>query len=150
MNNTVYETVKEFKNKYPMTIAWRLKAHAKIINKHLNKDEKILFAFAAQKNDNPLDIISTHIVVITNNRILLGQKRLLFGYLFSSITPDLFNDIKVKMGIIWGKIYIDTVKEFVVLSNIQKEALPEIETAVSQYIIEEKKDFAKRASEESV
>ena len=33
---TIYEMVKEFARKYPGTIAWRKKAHAKIIKKHLN------------------------------------------------------------------------------------------------------------------
>lgn len=144
MRSLVYEQVKKFKKKYPMTIAWRLKQHSKIIEKHLNSDETVLYAFAAQKNDNPIDIITTNVIVITNKRIMLGEKRLLFGYFFSAITPDMFNDIKVKMGLIWGKIYIDTVKEFVTLSNIQKEALTEIETAVSNYIITEKKKYAKQ------
>lgn len=143
MEGIVYQKVKEFKQKYPMTISWRLKKHAKVVEKHLSSDEKVLYAFAAQKNDNPLDIITTNVIVITDKRILLGQKRLLFGYFFSSITPDMFNDIKVKMGIIWGKIFIDTVKEFIKLSNIQKEALSEIENAVSQYVIKEKKEYAK-------
>lgn len=144
MRSLVYEQVKKFKKKYPMTIAWRLKQHSKIIEKHLNSDETVLYAFAAQKNDNPIDIITTNVIVITNKRIMLGEKRLLFGYFFSAITPDMFNDIKVKMGLIWGKIYIDTVKEFVTLSNIQKEALTEIEIAVSNYIITEKKKYAKQ------
>lgn len=141
MESLVYKKVKEFKKKYPLTISWRLKAHSKIIEKHLNKDEEILYAFAAQKNDNPVDIITTNVIAITTKRIMIGQKRLLFGYFFNSITPDLFNDIKVKMGIIWGKIYIDTVKEFVTLSNIQKEALTEIETAISDYIVTEKAKY---------
>ncbi len=144
MEDTVYQKVREFKNKYPMTISWRLKAHSKIIQKHLNPDEQIIYAFAAQKNDNPLDIITTNVVVITNKRILLGQKRLLFGYFFSAITPDMFNDIKVKMGIIWGKIYIDTIKEFIKLSNIQKGALSEIETVISDYVMEEKQKYPKK------
>ena len=150
MESIVYRKVKEFKKKYPMTIAWRLKAHSKIIDKHLNTDEEVIFAFAAQKNDNPLDIVSTNIIVISNKRIILGQKRLLFGYFFSSITPDLFNDVKVKMGLVWGKIYIDTVKEFVALSNIQKEALREIETAISEYIVTEKQKYAKPEKHENV
>lgn len=141
MESLVYKKVKEFKKKYPLTISWRLKAHSKIIEKHLNKDEEILYTFAAQKNDNPVDIITTNVIAITTKRIMIGQKRLLFGYFFNSITPDLFNDIKVKMGIIWGKIYIDTVKEFVTLSNIQKEALTEIETAISDYIVTEKAKY---------
>lgn len=146
MKNSVYKKVREFKNKYPFSISWRLKKHSEIIEKHLNPGEKIVYAFAAQKNDNPLDIITTNVIVLTDQRILLGQKRLLFGYFFTVITPDLFNDLKVNMGILWGKIYIDTVKEVVKLSNIQKEALPEIETNVTRYMMEEKKKYMKQGS----
>jgi len=142
---SVYEELKKFKKKYPMTISWRLKKHAKIIEKHLNPDEEVLYAFAAQKNDNPLDIITTYAVVITNKRILLASKRVLFGYFLISITPDLFNDLSVKMGIIWGKVIIDTVKEVVTLSNIQREALDEIETAVTEYMMEEKQKYKQKA-----
>lgn len=141
MGNIVYDKIREFKNKYPMTIAWRLKRHSDIINIHLNKDEYVEYAFAAQKNDNPFDIITTAAVVLTNQRILIGQKRLLFGYFYKAITPDLFNDLSVKMGLIWGKVYIDTVKELVKLSNIQREALPEIETAITEYMMKEKKKY---------
>ncbi len=137
----VYEKMVAFKRRYPMTISWRLKQHAKIIDTHLNPDEEVKFAFAAQKNDNPLDIITTYAVVLTNKRILLGQKRLIFGYFFKAITPDMFNDLTVKMGIIWGKVIIDTVKEKVVLSNIQREALDDIETAITSYMMEEKSKY---------
>ena len=146
MESVVYKKVKEFKRKYPMTVSWRLKAHCKIVDMHLNPGDVVKYAFAAQKNDNALDIITTYVVVLTNKRILLAQKRLLFGYFFTAITPDLFNDLKVVMGIIWGKVYIDTVKEFVPLSNIQKEALPEIETCITEYMMIEKRKYAKRAA----
>ena len=33
---TVYEKLLEFKNKYPGTIAWRLKKHAAVVEKYLN------------------------------------------------------------------------------------------------------------------
>ena len=49
MNNSKgynsYEFVKEFMKKYPMTIAWRLKRHCKVIDQFLNPGEKILYAF---------------------------------------------------------------------------------------------------------
>lgn len=138
---SVYEQLKEFKTKYPLTVSWRLKQHAKIIEKHLNPGEEVQYAFAAQKNDNPLDIITTYAIVLTNKRILLGQKRLLFGYFFTAITPDMFNDLTVKMGIIWGKVTIDTIKEEVVLSNIQSGALDEIETNITEYMMEEKQKY---------
>ena len=138
---TVYEQLKQFKTKYPMTVSWRLKQHAKIIEKHLNPGEEVQYAFAAQKNNNPLDVITTYAVVLTNKRILLGQKRLLFGYFFTAITPDMFNDLTVKMGIIWGKVIIDTIKEEVVLYNIQRGALDEIETNITEYMMKEKQKY---------
>ena len=44
---------------------------------------------------------------------MIATKRVLWGYFLITITPDMFNDLKVCGGFIWGKIYIDTVKEFV-------------------------------------
>ncbi|MFI3307263.1 MAG: PH domain-containing protein [Mycoplasmatota bacterium] len=137
--NKVLEMAKDFKKKYPFTISWRLKKHAKIVNKHLNPGEKVTYVFAAQKNDNPLDIITTNLVVLTNKRLILATKRVVFGYFFTTITPDMFNDLKVKMGIFWGKINIDTINEQVLISNIQKEALPEIETKITEFMMKEKK-----------
>ncbi len=136
---SIYELLVESKRKYPATVAWRLKQHAKIIEMHLNPGEKVLYAFAAQKNDNPFDIITTSAIVLTNKRIMLARKRLLFGYFFTAITPDLFNDLKVTLGLIWGRIYIDTIKEFVAVSNIDRHALPEIETKITEFMMEEKR-----------
>lgn len=141
MNPNVYKEASIFKKRYPFTIAWRIKAHSKIIEKHLNPGEQVLYVFAAQKNDNPLDIITSYVCALTNRRLILAQKRLFFGYFFTSVTPDLFNDLKVNMGIFWGKIYIDTAKELVCLSNIQKDALTEIETNITEYMMEEKKKY---------
>lgn len=140
---TVYEQALEFKNKYGMTVAWRLKKNSNVIQKHLNPDEKVLYVFAAQKNNNPFDIISTAVVALTDKRLLIGRKRVVFGYFLDSITPDLFNDMKVLSGIIWGKIHIDTMNEYVTLSNISKSALPEIETKISSYMMDEKRKLVK-------
>lgn len=142
--NEVYNKVKEFKKKYHSTVAWRLKAHSKVIEKHLNPGETVNYVFAAQKNYNSLDLFSTYVVALTNKRILLAQKRVLFGYLFLAITPDMFNDLTVNSGLIWGKVYIDTVKETVILSNISKSALDEIETMVTEYMMAEKKKYVER------
>ena len=133
--------VSSFKNKYPLTIAWRLKKNSSVVERYLNPDEKILYAFVAQKNNNPIDITSTAVIALTNKRIMIGRKRVVFGYFLDSITPDMFNDLKVLNGIIWGKIHLDTVKEFVTLSNISKNALNEIETKISSFMMEEKKKY---------
>ena len=141
MKRTVYDAVKEFNQKYPLSVGWRLKRHCKVIEQFLNPDEEVLYAFFAQKNDNPLDIIKTYVIALTSKRILIGTKRVVFGYFYTTITPDMFNDLKVHSGIIWGKVYLDTVKEYVTLSKIQKDALDEIETKVTEYMIEEKKKY---------
>ncbi|MBE6153000.1 MAG: hypothetical protein E7166_02060 [Firmicutes bacterium] len=138
---SIYSFLKEFKRKYPFTISWRLYQNSKVIEQHINSDEKVIYAFAAQKNDNPFDIVTTCVVAITNKRILIGQKRVLFGYFYYSITPDMFNDLSIQMGLLWGKVCIDTVKEEIYLSNIQKEALIEIETQISELMMEEKKKY---------
>ena len=72
----------------------------------------------------------------SNKRLIIGRDRVVIGYFFDSITPDMFNDLKVKSGIIWGKIEIDTVKEFTVLTNIDKRALTEIEREVGSAMLE--------------
>lgn len=139
----VYEQALAFKRKYPGTIAWRLKAHSKVVQMHLSSNEDVEYVFACQKNAHSYEIFRTFVVVVTNERIIIAQKRLLFGYLFISITPDLYNDLTVIMGIIWGKICIDTVKEVVQLSNIQKQALPEIEKNISQFMMNAKKEYTR-------
>lgn len=145
----IYEMLLHFRRKYPLTVVWRLKKHAKIASLHLNPDEKILYAFAGQKNDSPFEIFNTYIVVLTSKRILLATKRVIFGYFLVSITPDMFNDLTVNMGLIWGKIHIDTIKEVVHLSNLQREALPEIETVITEYMMEEKKKYATPLTQEN-
>lgn len=138
--SSVYKLAMRFKMKYPGTVAWRIKKNSSVIEKHLNPGEEVLYAFVAQKNDNPLDIVSTAVVALTNKRILVGRKRVVFGYFLDSITPDMFNDLKIKGGLFWGKVYIDTLNELVVLSNISNQALPEIETKLSTYMMEMSKE----------
>lgn len=61
-----------------------------------------------------------------------------------AITPDMFNDFTVKAGIIWSKLYIDTIKETVLLSNVSKAASAEIETQITEHMMNGKKEYAKR------
>ena len=140
----VYNQIREFKRKFKSTIAWRVKAHSKVIEKHLNPGEDVTFSFAAQGDRSSLEIFNTYAVVLTNKRILLAQKRVVFGYTFLAITPDMFNDLTVYSGLIWGKVYIDTVKETVIFSNISKDALDEIETQITEYMMSEKKKYMQK------
>lgn len=147
MNNSVYDKIMEHAQKYPGTVAWRKKAHAKVIEKHLNDGEVVLYSFCCQKGFSSLELFNTYAVAITSKRILMAQKRVLFGYLLLSITPDMFNDLTIKTGLIWGKACIDTVKEVVVLSNLSKSSVDAIETAITEYMMSEKKKYVKIAKE---
>lgn len=140
----VYELAREFKRKYPSTVAWRIKAHSKVIEKHLNPDEEVLYVFLGQKNKSSFDFTNTNVIALTNKRLLFATKRVMFGYFFTSVTPDMFNDLTVKQGMFWGRIVIDTVKEEIRLSNIDKNALPEVETHITEYMMEEKKKYGIR------
>ena len=137
----VYNEILKFKSKYPGGISWRIKKHAEVIEEYINPDEKIIYAFCAQKNEKFTDIFNTFAVVLTNKRIMLGHKRLLFGSFYYTITPDLYNDMQIFKGIIWGKISIDTIKELVVLTNLPKRSLDEIETKISEFMMEAKKQY---------
>ncbi|MBR3199692.1 MAG: PH domain-containing protein [Bacilli bacterium] len=139
--NEIYKKVIDFKRRYPTTIAWRLRAHSKLAEELINNDEEVLYAFAAQKAPNSFNILSTFVFVLTDKRIVLAQKRLFYGYFYYSITPDMFNDLTLRMGMIWGKAVIDTVKEQVYLTNLSSGALREIETVLSKYMIQKKREL---------
>ena len=68
-NNIIYEKAKEFKRKYPRTIAFRIKAHAKIAAKYIGTDEEVKYVFLGQKNSNSYEIINTNIIILTDKRL---------------------------------------------------------------------------------
>ena len=51
-----YNRVSEFLKKYPLTIAFRLSKHVKILDKPLNEGAEVFYVFPAQKNPNGFDI----------------------------------------------------------------------------------------------
>ena len=140
---SVVQHVKRFKKKYPLTIAWRLKSNAKIVDMHLNPDEEVKYVFTGQKNNKFYDLFSTGVIAITNKRILIGRKRVIFGYMLDSVMPYMYNDLNIRSGLIWGKVVIDTIKEEIIFSNIDKAALNEIETNISESMIALKRKYPK-------
>ena len=138
---STYEIVKKFKKKYPITIAWRIKKHADLVDKNLNPGEKVLYAFAAQNDLNHASIINTAVLAVTNERLIVSQDRIIIGYKVITVTPEQYNDTQINAGIIFGTISIDTLKETINFSNISKKALTEIQKNISTYMIETKKKF---------
>ena len=138
----IYDQVAMFKAKYPGTITWwRLKKHAKVVEEHINPDEEPLFSFAGQKTHETWDFFSTAVLTVTNKRILVAQDHILTGYTLNSVPPDMYNDLEVYAGILWGRVTIDTIKEKIVFTNIDKKALAEIETQISSHMMEEKQKY---------
>lgn len=142
---STYEIVKKFKNKYPGTICWRTKKHAKLVDENLYPDEVVNYAFAAQNNTSHGSIFDTAVLAITNKRLIIAQDYVLVGYELNSITPDLYNDMQIHAGIIWGMITIDTMKETIYFSNLSKQALPEIQKEITSYMMEAKTKYYKKA-----
>lgn len=141
-NRTCYDFVKLFKKKYPWCMTWyRLKKHCKIVDEHINPGEKIQYVVAGQLDNNHFSWFNTGLLVLTTDRLIVAQNRLLVGYKFSSITPDLYNDLTIDAGLIWGMLTVDTVKEKVFISNLDNRCLGEIETVISTFMMEEKKKY---------
>ncbi len=137
----VYDLARLQRIKNPGTVCWRMKKHAEIVERHLNPGEEPIYVFCGQKNDKFYDIFTSCVVVLTNRRILIGQKRVFWGYFLNAITPDLYNDMQVYQGLIWGKVTIDTIKEYIVITNLSKRSLPEIETNISEFMMEAKQKY---------
>ena len=112
--NNVYEKVLEFKNKFPGTVAWRLKKHCEVIEGYINPDEYVLYAFCGQKNEKWYDLFTSCVIVLTNKRLLIGQKRVVFGSIYTQITPDLYNDMRIYRGLLFGKI---TIAAFIIRTD---------------------------------
>lgn len=139
MSKRVYKLAKRFKTKYFGTVAFRIRAHSDVVEEHINPDEKVLYVFCGQKGGSNKEIFSSCVVALTNQRIIIGTKRILWGYFLTTITPELFNDLKVQSGIIFGRVLIDTAKEKLAISNLGKGSLKEVESAISTYMNKYKK-----------
>lgn len=140
IKSEVLKKLYEYTSNNPGGVAWRLPKHCAIVEKHLNQDEEVLFVFAAQKNNDFYDIFTTCVVALTNKRLIVAQKRVLWGYFLKSITPEMFNDLSVYQGLIWGKVKIDTIKEEVILSNVSKLGLDDIETNITMHMMKGKEN----------
>ena len=144
----VYDQVCMFKAKYPGTITWwRLRKHSKVVEEHLASDEEPLYSFAGQKTPDVFDFFSTAVLTVTNKRLLIGQDHIITGYTLISITPDMFNDLTAYSGLLFGRVTIDTVKERVFFSDLDKKSLPEIENAITNNMMEQKQKYAARTND---
>ena len=62
----------------------------------------------------------------------------------ADIPKEYNNDLKVIKGLIWSNIEIDTIKEHVYISNLDPKAADDIETAITEFMMSEKKKYGKK------
>ena len=105
---SVYELVLEFKQRHPFTIAWRLKQNSSVIERHLNSDERVLYAFVAQKNNNTIHLIPESKEDLVLQLQTLFKKHVIYSELkqrgvesfdyvyFQKIFQSSYNDVNIK------------------------------------------------------
>lgn len=142
VRKSIYEEAREFRKKYPLTVAFRLKANSAVVQKHLDAGETPLYTFVGQKRKDRMGRNQTAVVTITDKRILIGRSKLFnFGYTLNVITPDMFNDLRVECGPVFGSVILDTVKEKVVITHLDRRSLDDIENHVSGTMTNLKKEY---------
>mgnify|MGYP003319667080 CR=1 FL=1 len=98
-----------------MTIAWRVRQHCKVIDKHLNPNEEILYMFAGQKNDNSIEpVVSGLLLYAKTNEVVIpyNNQYNMSGNMIGAHSLDLnqnFKEIKKQLdhivSINFGDIY---------------------------------------------
>ena len=138
---SIYESVKAYKEKYPSTLAFRLKKHAEVVENNLKDGERVLYAFCGllstptvTNGENSTSLQGTAVVALTNKRIIIGHKGLLFGSKVKSIDMKKYNDMTVDKGLIWSKLNIDTFKEEFNIGGLTSDGASEAEECVSRII----------------
>lgn len=141
---SIYNNVASYKDKYPKTLAFRLRAHSNVVENSLKKGEKVLYTFCGlgstinprrySENDSGVSSLGTCVVALTNKRIIIGHKGLLFGHTIKSIDFNKYNDMTVQKGLIWSSVDIDTFKEEFKISGLTEAGANEVETAISNIL----------------
>ena len=58
--------------------------------------------------------------------------------------------LKINSSLFWGSVVIDTNKEIVCISNLDKKSLDEIETMVNRIITEDKQRLREKKAQEEI
>ena len=130
----VYEKVKEFKEKYPGTIAFRLREHSDVAEDNLIDGEEVQYAFcgtdAAKKS---------RVVALTDRRVIVARKELIYGSYCWSINRDQICSVSVSNGLLWSRVSIKTLTEtFAYIDLIEPTALNEIQNNLTGKVITKK------------
>ena len=103
---SVYEKARDFKNKYPGTIAFRLNKHAKVIEDNLLEGEKVIHVYCGLNYQN-----ETIIVAVTDKRVIVGHKNIFFGSFCYSIDKSKICEVYASQGVMWGYVRMSTLTD---------------------------------------
>lgn len=92
-----------------LTKGWS-KKHFKVLESNLRKDEEVYMTFIGFKDMKGMNHDSTCAYAITNERMILGQKKVI-GENFVAVVLDNINDISLNKKLAYGIITFDTIKE---------------------------------------
>lgn len=127
--SSVYEKVKSFKERYPETVAFRLEEHSKVAEKVLDKDEKILYAFASGGK--------TYVYIFTDKRFIRVRKKLLWGDNICTYNYSMFKETNINplrkvfahKGLVWNNIEIEWINDkwcWCIISGLDPASVNEI------------------------
>lgn len=92
----------------------------------LNDNETIIYGCSGLNNGN------TVLCVLTNQRILLLDKGLLYGIKSTEIPLDMVNGVSYEKGLVLGKISITNGATITKLENVNKQDAPVISNAIKE------------------
>lgn len=112
--------------------SWTLK-HFATIEKQLQNDEEVLFAFVGLHNYQSLTVHNHNFAyALTNKRFIMGQKKMM-GENIQIVLRKNLNDVTKSTGMLTGILTFDTIKEtFNVRSN--KDEINSIYDAITEIL----------------
>lgn len=123
----VYEKLMLFKNRYPHTLTSRLYAHATVAENSLADKEEVLYASCGFD-----ELFRTIIFVVTDKRVLVARKKLVYGYYCTSIDKEKICQINTSKGMFLTNVSIRTLTEtFGSVNLFDDEAADDIKRSIA-------------------
>lgn len=111
--------------------------HFEVVEERLRDGENVLFAFVGS-NVGDLNMVGNFAYVITNERILMGQKKT-FGQKTKSVLLEQLNDVTFKKDFNYFTIMFDTIKDKLIIRNNRK-VNPDMEFIIQDIIFKLKEN----------
>ena len=138
----IYEKAMKFKSKYSGSISFRLKEHSKFAEKYLVDGEKVLHVYCGCR-----DFFHTRVLVITDKRVMVAHKNLLFGGYCSSIDKNEICEIGTHKGIIWNEITLSTLTDlFCYIGKLTSSAAAQMKEEITKSTIINRTNSERRIS----